>query len=598
MTVGTHKVTLYRASPPWGSVLNTNPYMTSNVIWWGPGAFQVAPSWATDGWAVMPRGGELARASNDANPTLRIQSDVTYRVRVRITTPVTATIRWGITVGRTVNVVNSGEFFSSGAAKDYLTPGGVTYPAGTHTLEGTFYVPASQDPTMIYVGPRVNTPYRPDTSAGNTRVDYMELLALRAADTSDISCLVDDVAIRHGRSDTTAQPEPSSATVNLSWDGAEDTLPALAEVGASVYVTTTVSGAERPRFVGRVTDVLMGWDEAGEDTPNTQQAQLSAVGTMADLGRRVVGAEPWPVENDAQRVGRVAALAGMPLDLMVSDPGAVNIRARDVDSQPALNVMRDTAESAMGMVWQALDGSIRYMDLTHRRTVAVGVELDACDVLVSPTWTRNLDGLVNEVALGYGPGSGGTQPRYTATNPTSQAKWGPYEYTKDSELAALADATTIGELLMRRNYQPIWILSAIPVDVAGLSATDTDRLLSLDVSDLVHLTGLPAIGSAPTDLYMWVEGFTETLAAGTHDLELVVSDYCRTSGMVRWDDPTTMTWDGAPAGRTWDESYCLGYPGPGVGRWDDTPTSLRWDQVAATVTWDTWVQPTVTRGAA
>jgi hypothetical protein len=416
---------------------------------------------------------------------------------------------------------------------------------------------------------------------------------------ADVSCLVDDVAIRHGRSDTTSQPDPSSATVNLSWDHTEDDLPASAELGATVYVTTTVSGIAWPRFVGRVTDIAMGWDDAGEDTPDRQAAQISCVGTMADLGRRVVGDAPFPAENDAQRVARVATLAGMPLDPFVSDPGAVNVRARDIDSQPALTVMRETAESAMGMVWQALDGSLRYMDQSHRRVVAVGVELDACDVLVTPTWVRNLDGLVNSVAIGYGPGSGGSQPRYVATNPTSQTRWGPYAYTKDTELAALADATVIGDLLMRRNYQPIWILSAIPVDVAGLSATDTERLLSTDLSDILHLTGLPAIGAAPTDLYMWVEGFSETLANGVHDMSLVVSDYCRTSALVRWDDPPTMTWDTSPPGKTWDESYCVGYPtGPGIGRWDDTPTSLRWDQVATSVTWDAWVQPSVAREAA
>jgi hypothetical protein len=246
-----------------------------------------------------------------------------------------------------------------------------------------------------------------------------------------------------------------------------------------------------------------------------------------------------------------------------------------------------------------VNGDLRYTDSGHRGRVAVTLELDACDVLVTPAWVRNLDGLVNAVSIGYGVGSGGSQTRYQATNPTSQSKWGPYAFTTDSELNAQADAQATGDLLMKRNYEPVWVLSGIPVDVESLSQSDTDRLLSLDMSDLVHLSGLPAIGTAPTEIYGWVEGWSETLAYGIHDMEIVLSGYCRSARLVRWDDPTSTTWNTVPeaATRTWDQSYCIGYPGPGVGRWDDTPTALRWDQVAPAVTWDTWVQPAVSEAA-
>lgn len=419
------------------------------------------------------------------------------------------------------------------------------------------------------------------------------------ATSADVSCWVDEVSIRHGRSDTTAQPEPSSATVNLSWDAAEGPLPDVVELGAALDVSTVLPTSTRYRFRGRITDIGLGWDEAGADTPETKAAQLSAVQSLADLGRRVVGDTPFPVENDAQRVARVATLAGMPLNPMVSDPGTVSIRARDIDSQPALEVMRETAESGQGVLWQTADGEVRYSDAWHRARVAVGLELDSCDVLVSPTWVRNLDGLVNEVAVGYGTGGGGTQPRYTNTNATSQAVWGRYAYTTDTLLASLADAQTMGDLLLRRNFEPVWVLSAVPVDVAGLSESDTDRLLTLDVNDLVHIANLPTNGSAPTDIYGWVEGWSETLAHGVHDMELALSGYCRTSALVRWDDPAGVTWNTIPnaATLTWDQSYCIGPPGPGIGRWDDTPTYLRWDQVATSVTWDTWVQPTYEEAA-
>ena len=597
--IGEHTVTLFRdASAP--VPLNTNPYMTSNVFGWQAAPFEDAVTWATDGWLVQARGGTVGRSQTDANPTARPSGDRLYLVRVRWSQPVTATAKFGLFFGTTVENAWRGPFWAGAAnAGSWETPN-LSYPAGTYTYTAQFSVPATWHPEFVYVAPFLSKPYRADASAGPDRVDSVEMFGWVASDVVDVSCLVDDVTIRHGRSDTTSQPEPTAATINLAWDGSVDSLPAVAEVGATVEVATNLPGAVRTRFRGRITDIAAGWDEAGAVTPYNQQAQIAAVGSLADLGRRVIGAEPWPVENDAQRVSRVANLAGMPLDPWVSDPGTVQIRARDVDSQPALSVMRETAVSGQGIVWQTKTGEIRYSDSAHRTRVAVGLEMDACDVLVSPTWVRNLDGLTNEVAIGYGAGDGGSQPRYTATNPSSQTKWGRYAYTTDTLLSALADAAAMGDLLMRRNYEPVWVLSAIPVDVAGLDAADTDRLLGLDLNDLVHLTGLPAIGTAPTDIYGWVEGWTETLADGVHDMALALSAYCRTAGLVRWDDPTTTTWNTIPdkATRTWDQSFCLGYPGPGIGRWDDTPTSLRWDQVASNVTWDTWVQPTTMDEAA
>jgi hypothetical protein len=105
-----------------------------------------------------------------------------------------------------------------------------------------------------------------------------------------------------------------------------------------------------------------------------------------------------------------------------------------------------------------------------------------------------------------------------------------------TELAALADATAMGQLLLVRNGSPVWIMAALPVDVAELDDARYEALLGLDMHSLVALTGLPAIGAAPTSANLWVEGWKETLTYGTHQMELIVSGYCRTVPPPRWDD--------------------------------------------------------------
>lgn len=402
----------------------------------------------------------------------------------------------------------------------------------------------------------------------------------------DITCLIDEMTINHGRSDTTAQPEPSSATVNFTV-GPGAPLPAVLDMGAWVKAETTVAGMTFTRFIGRVTDLSVNWDDAGEHTPDNGAGQLTAIGGLADYGRRVIGDAPFPQELDGARIARVFSVAGLVLDPTYSDPGTVQVIPRDVDRRAALEVARDTANSAGGLIWTTRDGLIRYADSEHRRGTTVQLDLDACDVLVTPTWVRNLDGLVNEVSMTYGvaPASGGDPPNHHAINEASQGRYGVYDYSVTVELATLADATAATSLILAQNGAPVWLLQELPLDVAGLTVTETQTLLGLEMHALLRVGGLPETGQTPTNIAAWLEGWTERLAFGEHEITLAVSDYCRTSPPPRWNDMAPeMTWD-TTAG-TWDAAACVGGPLPNLGTWDTVAASVRWDQLDPGDTWD------------
>jgi hypothetical protein len=347
------------------------------------------------------------------------------------------------------------------------------------------------------------------------------------------------------------------------------------------------------RFHGRITDVALGWDDAGQDTPDRPVGQVLATGILADLGRRVVGAEPFPQELDGARVKRVLTAAGVATDPLNIDPGTVQVLPRDIDSQPALDVAQEAATSAMGLLWTTRAGAVCYADAEHRRNLQPQLVLDACDVLVTPTWKRTTQGLINDVSLGYGTppldpegNEDGEQPRWLGARDDSKARYGTYAYSLTTVLAAQPDAAALGNLLLTRNSSPVWVMAALPVDLADLDPDRTATLLAMDLHSLLNLTGLPAVGSAPTSAVLWLEGITETLAYGVHDFELAVSGYCRTSPPPRWDDvPPAQTWDTAPG--TWDEMACL-LPQPTQGRWADVSASLHWNQTDPAVTWDTW----------
>jgi hypothetical protein len=406
----------------------------------------------------------------------------------------------------------------------------------------------------------------------------------------DVSCLVEQIAITQGRADTTEQPAAATATIDV--DLTDTMLPAGVEIGSTVHVTTTIgTGSPVDRFVGTLTDITLGWDDAGPATPDTGIGQLIATATLADLGRRVVGDTPWPQEIDGDRVTRILALAGMPADPTNVDPGTVTLLPRDVDATDALSLAGDVALSSGGVLWQDRAGVVRYADAMHRRNLPVTLDLDACQLLVTPSWSRTTQGLINDVSIAYGlpPPEGSEQPTYRAQSDTSIARYGRYGYSLTTQLAALADAAAMAGLLLARNASPVWVMAALPVDVKGLSDGDTVTLLTVDMHDLISLTGLPAIAdTAPTSALLWVEGWTETLGWDAHDLELTVSGYCRTVPPPRWDDiPAATTWDTVAPATTWDSAACLGPPVE-WDRWTDVPASARWDTTDPAITWDTW----------
>jgi hypothetical protein len=368
-------------------------------------------------------------------------------------------------------------------------------------------------------------------------------------------------------------------------------MPAMVDIGAWIIIDTHLGGTAYRRFTGRVTDLSIGWDDAGPNTPDAGIGQIVAVSTLADYTRRVIGDEPFPQELDGARVARVFALAGLTLDPAHSDPGTVEIVPRDIDRRAALEVATDTANSAGGLIWETRAGDIRYADAEHRRNAPVDMELDACDILVTPSWVRNISGLVNQISMVYGvkpeapaEGESTERPSLYAEAPDSVTRFGIYEYSVTTELATLEDAQETAYLILAQNSYPVWMLAALPIDVGGMSLADSQALLALDMHGLLRVTGLPSTGPTPNAIAAWVEGWTERLAWGVHEIELTVSDYCRTSPPPRWDDVApTVLWDQAPG--NWNQAACFGPP-PSLGRWNDVPASDRWDTISPVLQWD------------
>jgi hypothetical protein len=399
-----------------------------------------------------------------------------------------------------------------------------------------------------------------------------------------LECQVLHAVIRHGRDDPSSQPEADAATLELVGE-----LPAEAVIGArlAVLAETSWESGQRERFAGRVTDIRLGWD-----TPDIPIATVIAVSELADMGRRVIGAAPYPAELDGTRANRAIADAGVSTDPIRSDPGYLEVIARDVDAQPALVVAGDAAFDGGGFLWTATDGAILYADAFHRRNALTQLELVACDLPVTLAWSQGLEGLANDVAVRYGVApEGGEQPAVYAADPGSIAAYGTHAASLATRLADESAAQERANLILARQAAPAWVLSALAFDLQspGVGMALTSALLRLEMHELLNVTGMPA-GAPMTGAWVFLEGWTETIDPGAWRLELAVSDYCRTAPAPQWDDISPeWTWDTIGADMTWDAITCLppylgGYP----DRWVDVPSSERWDTLEATLAWDEW----------
>lgn len=586
MSVGVHSVLLYPDpnAGGWSPAGIYNPSFDLGVDGWQGSPYTPAITSPAVGTVrqVTTSGAQTAAIMQaEARVLARVDTGL-YRMTARLKVSKPSTWFYGVHFGDTAANAIVGPYW---AGTDHAAS---RLASRAFPSAGTYTVDITVNPAEVASGFGFVTPAISMMQQSGVTVDYYSVdLEYLVGESLDVSCLVDEISVVHGRDDSTVQPNASTATVDL--DLRYDVLPELADIGSLLAISTTIGTAESTRFFGRITDLTLGFDDVGEHTPEAVQGQLIAVGMLADLGRRVVGDEPWPQELDGARVQRILGLAGLDPSPITSDPGTVQIIARDVDAKAALEVAQDAAESASGIVWQTRDGDVRYADASHRRGVTAALVLDACDVLVTPTWSRTIQGLVNKVTVTYGvTPEGGEQPTTSGESTTSQARYGKYDYSLATSLAALADAQAMVGLLLARNSAPVWLLTSLPVDMKGLSDEDTTTLLGLDMHALVNIVGMPPVTpTSPTSAHLWVEGWRERLAWGEHEVELYVSGYCRTAPAPRWDDvQDEWLWD-AMGDLSWDDAACLGPP-TRTDRWADVPASERWDTVPPATTWDTY----------
>lgn len=412
------------------------------------------------------------------------------------------------------------------------------------------------------------------------------------------------VRIIHGRTSADVRPPPSTLSVQL----VAELLPELPELGDALRCELSdemlaalgLAAPElaRVRFVGTVTDAGV--------LPARGVVEVTAAGPKARAALYPIGDIPWPAELDGDRAERILTAlveADPTITVGTIDPGTVTLLGRDVDRQPAASLLDDLAAYTGGDCWETRAGELTWHDARHRSDVTPAVELAARHVLVDPRFTKNLDGLVTDLTVGYGlpvfdPLDGSTTQATVRVADTT-APIPQLASRVSTPIESTADATAYAIGVVGRRSRPRWRVPNLEVDVLRtLDDTARDALLVVEASVLLRLVGLPTAAPYGT-AQLWLEGWTETYSRRAWRMSLAVSPRGLTGAQARWID-VPGTWQPDPllpatAPLTWLSDPFAGYSWIGTAgwwtddlpgdRWADVPAGLRWGTYPATTEW-------------
>lgn len=346
-------------------------------------------------------------------------------------------------------------------------------------------------------------------------------LIVDGVDVSSATLSAEPLEVRVGRANSSEQPSPNSLVASVI------TLPRPVTVGMSLALDVdTLDGAGwRRHFTGYVSDAEASLQTYPDGTDATVTKLVAVSAGLGRMVRQRIGDAPWGTELDGARIGRILALCP---DVTVGtvDAGTVGLLARDVDSQPALELASRYASEALGCLVDERSGAVSYADANRRDPLAPPVlELDASEVLALPVIAERVGTLINRMGIGYGAAD--PQAATYAEDLESIERFGLYDQFAGTELADAAGAELITSRVISLYASPRWQTEESVIPLHVLPPARAAELAALEPGALISLRGWPS--PTPDPFLVWIEGIHDRITDISWERTLLVSD--------RWSAP-------------------------------------------------------------
>ena len=378
-----------------------------------------------------------------------------------------------------------------------------------------------------------------------------------------------------------------------TWDAQLGTWDDLADVFVDdLTVLAPSAGVAQTVLVwsGRVTNQTALKPEGS----SSSRLQITAADFMADLANCDVGDQPWASEAMSARFARIVNLSGKALPVTIAPTvAAIPVSWRDVDSQPAGQLLSELSATVDGILWAAThsvsgpyleveDPGTRPPDQTLAMVGGVieivealdtATPISACDIAQDPVrWTQDVSDVVTRAGIGWleqippnadNPSTSTEEHTHLTIDPVRESKYGQRRYGVDTQLITDADAGNVAQRILNRT-QLGWRASGITVDDSmSEQMTPATLLALLDGTSrnglLLKLDELPAWSPVGEEVGLYLEGGTYRFDSGWWVLDLTVSS-ARSSGQsVYWNQPpAAWTWNAFDPSISWDELTGVG----------------------------------------
>lgn len=389
---------------------------------------------------------------------------------------------------------------------------------------------------------------------------------------------ISSISIRMGRDDVMDQPQPGYASIRL-WTDASEPLDVALSQSVSVSIEKGTTGTQQI-FYGTISDIDITLDAYGSDG-SIAIYSITAVGPLAQLNRRLVGAAGFAKENDGTRILNILSeafltewddvsptltWAGLPVgttwdsydavgqalvDSLVGNidtPGQYELMAYSDGDADAYTLAVEAANSGRGVLWENGTGSMHYDDYLARSS-ATPLELTADDILANGLRTAAQWGeIVNDAIVTYRAGEA------QARDEQSIILYGQLTGTRTTTLHNLADAEAqAADFIASRAYPRMYPETiTVPLHSPTVSDATRDALAAVYNGLRISTTALPAVFGTTFDGF--VEGYTWNLTRYTAELALTCSAYSETYSSVIWYQiPPTQDWATYNASTQWED---------------------------------------------
>lgn len=386
------------------------------------------------------------------------------------------------------------------------------------------------------------------------------------------------VTVSAGRTNVDEQPRAGFANIVLTT--ADNTYPSI-EIDQEVVVKIdTPAGVATTIWRGWVSDIETRIPIHGE-TGWLNEQRITAIGTLAKLNRRRVGAGGYAKEFDGTRVYNIvyeaagitwtnytpatdtwadvnSLLTWQEVDINIGDidqPGDFELHQYTGGATSGLNLAQQAALSGLGILYESADGAISYDDYTSRtdEVSANGFTAIEAAAIIAPGLgsVSRLSDLINSIDVQYK-----NSQVTSASDADSIALYGTYQSKVTTQLENLADAEQRRTYYLDTRAYPRKTLNQITLALHLDQVSDATRtaLIPLTISKPISIDSLPT-SVYPNEFFGFVEGYTWTIGRNELFLTLIVSEYGLSQLEMNWlQVPPTLEWQDVSATIEWQEA--------------------------------------------